>query len=288
MRFIHILLLVIPITYCIGQSTVKGKVMERYKPHEALPGVSIKERGTDNVTTTDIDGNFQIDVSDADTSTLIFSFVGFDTRETKVKGRDYMEVKLGGCNKDFFDSRRVILFASSGFVNTPYGGQLTVASPWTKIGIIRPKLQYQTDTEDKEYINAGLEFRHLFVSCQYDLDLEFGLRRISLSDSDTQLFSFESINNFDDFLVVAGYGTSELSTQTDITNTTSGPVLGIGKFIGKPFYGKMIARITILDEDLEYRGIFQSQYRRFFSYLQFYKLGSFNELSLGLGYSFGY
>lgn len=289
MKLIRLLLFVIPITQCLSQTTVKGKVIERYKPHEPLPGVIIKERGTNNGTTSDINGNFQIDVADTDTSTLIFSFVGFDTKEIKIKGRDYMEVRLGGCIKDFFDSRRVIVFASSGFINTPTGGQLAVASPWTKIGVIRPNFQYQTDAEDKEYINAGLEFRHVFVSCQYDLDLEFGVRDLTQTDSNARLYSFESINNFDEFLIVAGYGTRSLTINSDdITRSSHGPVLGVGRYIGKPFHGKMIARVTILDEDLEYRGIFQIQHRRFFGYLQYYKLGSFNELSLGLGYSFGY
>ena len=47
-----------------------------------LPGVNIIVKGTSNGTQTDFDGNYEIECSVGDT--LVFSYVGFDTREQEV------------------------------------------------------------------------------------------------------------------------------------------------------------------------------------------------------------
>lgn len=50
---------------------------------ESLPGVNVVEKGTTNGTTTDIDGKFVLRV-DNERSILVFSFIGYDTREVTV------------------------------------------------------------------------------------------------------------------------------------------------------------------------------------------------------------
>jgi len=58
--------------------TVSGKVTdEQYQP---LPGVTVRQKGTNNATITDSKGYFSITVSD-NNAILAFSFIGFDTRE---------------------------------------------------------------------------------------------------------------------------------------------------------------------------------------------------------------
>lgn len=57
-----------------------------------IPGVTILEKGTSNGTTTDVDGNYSITVpSDA---TLVFSFIGMQTREVPVNGRTNIDVVM--------------------------------------------------------------------------------------------------------------------------------------------------------------------------------------------------
>lgn len=70
--------------------TVSGKVTGQ--DGESLPGVSIVVKGTTRGTTTDIDGNYRLEVDE--TATLVFSFVGFQSQEIAIAGRSVIEVKL--------------------------------------------------------------------------------------------------------------------------------------------------------------------------------------------------
>tara|TARA_R110002049_G_scaffold299812_1_gene490272 strand:- start:399 stop:3350 length:2952 start_codon:yes stop_codon:yes gene_type:complete len=60
---------------------VKGTVTDETGP---LPGVSVVVKGTTTGTTTDFDGNFSINANTGDV--LVFSYVGYDTKEVQVKG----------------------------------------------------------------------------------------------------------------------------------------------------------------------------------------------------------
>lgn len=72
------------------QQIVSGKVTD--ETGEPLPGASVMEKGTQNGSTTDIDGNFTIEV--ADDATLVISFIGFTTQEISVNGRTEVNVQL--------------------------------------------------------------------------------------------------------------------------------------------------------------------------------------------------
>lgn len=71
--------------------TVTGKVTSAEK--EGLPGVSIVEKGTTKGTTTDIDGAFTINLANPGT-TLIFSFIGYATKEVTVNGAANLDIVL--------------------------------------------------------------------------------------------------------------------------------------------------------------------------------------------------
>lgn len=62
--------------------TVSGKVTE-YETGEDIIATTITEKGTDNVTMTDINGNFSIKVKKD--ATLIFSYIGYIGREVMVE-----------------------------------------------------------------------------------------------------------------------------------------------------------------------------------------------------------
>lgn len=59
---------------------------------EALIGVNIIEVGTMNGTTTDLDGNFSINVPD--NAVLEVSYIGYETLEESVKGKTVLNIKL--------------------------------------------------------------------------------------------------------------------------------------------------------------------------------------------------
>lgn len=58
-----------------------------------VPGVNVVEKGTNNGTTTDIDGRYSLMVS-SDDATLVFSFIGYATQEIVVGGRTTVDVSL--------------------------------------------------------------------------------------------------------------------------------------------------------------------------------------------------
>ncbi|MDV7185873.1 TonB-dependent receptor [Lutibacter sp. TH_r2] len=84
------LLLVISFSFTQAQkATVKGTVTGDGMP---LPGVSILVKGTANGVTTDFDGNYEIKVKKG--KTLVFSYLGFQTRQIVVGSKTTINVVL--------------------------------------------------------------------------------------------------------------------------------------------------------------------------------------------------
>ncbi|MEX0778746.1 MAG: TonB-dependent receptor [Balneolales bacterium] len=76
----------------ILQETVTGTVTDVVNG-EALPGVNILVKGSSTGTSTDIDGEYQLNTSSL-SDTLIFSYVGYQTQEIPVDGRTELDVEL--------------------------------------------------------------------------------------------------------------------------------------------------------------------------------------------------
>ncbi|MEB2774665.1 TonB-dependent receptor [Algoriphagus sp. D3-2-R+10] len=60
---------------------------------EAFPGVSILEKGTTNGTVTDLEGRYSISLS-AEDAILVFSFVGYESQEISVAGKNIVDVVM--------------------------------------------------------------------------------------------------------------------------------------------------------------------------------------------------
>src|SRR5690625_6689380 len=60
---------------------------------EALIGVNIQIRGSTTGTTTDFEGNFQLD-NVAEDATIILSYVGYETKTVPVEGQTQMNIVL--------------------------------------------------------------------------------------------------------------------------------------------------------------------------------------------------
>lgn len=71
--------------------TVKGRVTD--SNGDGLPGVNIVVKGTTRGTTTDIDGNYSLEIPDANAE-LTFSYIGYLTEDVAVQGRSVVDVKL--------------------------------------------------------------------------------------------------------------------------------------------------------------------------------------------------
>ena len=77
MKKIILLLLLISSSSLFAQKEISGKVTDN--SGGSLPGVNIIEKGSQNSSSTDMDGNFKIKVSDG--AILVFSYVGFSNIE---------------------------------------------------------------------------------------------------------------------------------------------------------------------------------------------------------------
>ncbi len=74
------------------ERTVSGKVVSS-EDQQPFPGVNIIVKGTANGTTTDVNGEFKLNVG-ANDDVLVFSFVGFETQEVSLGGRTTVDVVL--------------------------------------------------------------------------------------------------------------------------------------------------------------------------------------------------
>lgn len=72
--------------------TVSGVVTDGTK-NETLPGVSVLVKGTTNGTVTDVNGKFTLNVPSS-TSTLVFSYIGYDNSEVALNGNANIKVTL--------------------------------------------------------------------------------------------------------------------------------------------------------------------------------------------------
>ncbi|MFA5670439.1 MAG: TonB-dependent receptor [Balneolaceae bacterium] len=76
----------------IREETVTGIVTDA-STGETLPGVNIAIKGTTRGTSTDLDGEFTLTVDDLQ-EILVFSFIGYQTLEVPLNGRDNISVTL--------------------------------------------------------------------------------------------------------------------------------------------------------------------------------------------------
>lgn len=93
--FFSLIVCLLAITQVQAQRTVSGKVTDDVG--EGLPGVNVVIKGTTTGVTTDIDGNYRLQVNDGDV--LVFSYVGFEAQEINVGTRSVIDVTLGGATE---------------------------------------------------------------------------------------------------------------------------------------------------------------------------------------------
>jgi hypothetical protein len=271
------------------QVTITGTVIFK-DDNSTSPGIEVIEKGTKNGTTTDINGKFSINVSDPN-ATLVFSFIGVITQEFQLKGKNDILVKLKlDCHKDFFDAYHITLYASSGLVHNPVGGQLEISSPYTSIGVIKGSYSYQTNLDENEFQAGQVELSHPISNCEFDMDFRWSYRSVSFNkDFQSIANSGEAQLNLRSLSFIAGYSHLNMTKITEDTKGSSGVLFGLGKEIFfRPFFGTISAKVALYDSRIEYQGEFKSGYRWFQCFIRYYKLDSFDELSLGVGAQISY
>jgi len=89
-RLLFIIVLSLGAQSIYAQDAVTGVVTDA--EGAPLPGASIVEKGTDNGTQSDFDGNYTINVGED--ASLVISYVGFATQEIEVNGQSNINVSL--------------------------------------------------------------------------------------------------------------------------------------------------------------------------------------------------
>jgi len=74
----------------VQQQTIQGTIVD--SQNMPLPGVTVVIKNTNRGTTSDFDGNFSIDAGTGDV--LVFSFLGFQTKEIPVKGETDIDITM--------------------------------------------------------------------------------------------------------------------------------------------------------------------------------------------------
>ena len=92
MTALVVLALLFTAATAMGQTRVRGSV-KSVADGEPLIGVTVIEKGTDNGTATDTNGDFELQVSSA-SPVLVFSYTGFSTQEVAVDGRTTLDISL--------------------------------------------------------------------------------------------------------------------------------------------------------------------------------------------------
>lgn len=82
---------VMPTTITTAAFRVTGKVVD--SDNSPLPGVNILLKGTSTGTTSDVNGQYAVEVPDG-TATLVFSFIGFASQEVAVNNRTVVDVVM--------------------------------------------------------------------------------------------------------------------------------------------------------------------------------------------------
>lgn len=273
-----------------SQFKVSGVVISK-TDKDSIPGVTVIEKGTRNGTRTDLDGQFSISVTDPK-AILTFSFVGMVNKEYKLEGENKIIVETKwDCNKDFFDSKRIRIYGQSGLIHNPIGGQIEITSPYIIFGgVLEASYSYQTNSKENSFQEGSLEFKHPISNCEFDIDFRASYRDFEFDNEfDNNTYSFETDFNLSRVSLIAGY--SHLEFNNILTSTkynSSGLLIGFGTSFGRPIYSELVGKISIYKDTIEYQGKIQGSYKRFLMFLKYYKLSSFNELSLGIGYSLNY
>lgn len=81
-----------PSTLADSTFLIKGQVFDGSEPPVSLPGVTVQVKNTDRGVTTDANGNYEIEVSRGET--LVFTFIGLDTKQIVVENTRNMVVSL--------------------------------------------------------------------------------------------------------------------------------------------------------------------------------------------------
>ena len=125
--FAAMAMLVLSATALAQNITVKGSVVD--EAGEGIVGASVQVKGTTTGIAADLDGNFTISVPS--NAILVFSSIGYETKEVAVAGKTFINVTLK-TDSEFIESAVILGYGSAKKVSTLVGSVATVNSETVK------------------------------------------------------------------------------------------------------------------------------------------------------------
>jgi hypothetical protein len=279
-----VLLFLFPILgFC--QFKIKGFVLSK-TDNLSLPA-HIIEKGTTNGTISNNYGEFELTVTDKN-AILTVSFVGFQPKEVKINGQSNLSIILKeSCNIDWFDYNNIGFGLLSGLINTPLGGQLNLSFvPLKKLPLIKTFFSYQSDLKRNNYLNGSIGLYHLFVTCDFNADINFNYKKLEYEQKlDLSTYNISTDLNLKKIGLIVGLGS--LRKQID-HKLKYGPTLGFKKNTSRPLWLNIEAKSTLNKHFIETNIEVSRQFKSLTTFLRFYSIKSFNELSLGVNKDFSY
>jgi hypothetical protein len=279
-----VLLFLFPILgFC--QFKIKGFVLSK-TDNLGIPA-QIIEKGTTNGTISNNYGEFELIVTDKN-AILTVSFVGFQPKEVKINGQSNLSIILKeSCNIDWFDYNNIGFGLLSGLINTPLGGQLNLSFvPLKKLPLIKTFFSYQSDLKRNNYLNGSIGLYHLFVTCDFNADINFNYKKLEYEQKlDLSTYNISTDLNLKKIGLIVGLGS--LRKQID-HKLKYGPTLGFKKNTSRPLWLNIEAKSTLNKHFIETNIEVSRQFKSLTTFLRFYSIKSFNELSLGVNKDFSY
>jgi hypothetical protein len=122
------------------------------------------------------------------------------------------------------------------------------------------------------------------------MDVSWFHRKVKFEDYFNSVTnSFETNLTFNRLGIIAGYSHLNVNAiETYDRYTYNGPVLGIKSWIGGPLRLVISGKAAVYTDKQEYSGEILRESRYFDLFINYYRLDTFTELSLGIGTTFNY
>lgn len=266
-----------------GQITVTGIVLD--PSQTPLVGATIQEIGTDNFVYTGFDGDFIIDVQSSSAEIQI-SAMGFQSKIFTVNAENNIVIKLSGyAANEYLDSRKVNAALVSGILHNPVGSQITITSSHLKqSSLLQLNWRYQTNLDKNQIISSKIGIRHIRFQNLFDLDISatyMNVRRDKVRNF--QILGIETVGQFGDHK--ATLGVERYSSQNI---DTKGPKVGYATYIYGGLFIDVSSEVTFYKGFNSYDFQVSKSFNKLNVFINYQKVQSFQEISIGLGYTLFY
>jgi hypothetical protein len=289
-KFTVILFLLIIAATALSQSKVCGKVLSK-NDRRPIQGAMIIKKGTNEGTATDLTGTFVLQLKDSNTI-LVISAIGFEETEIIVNGKDSLQIFLKEfCARDWFDNQQIGFSLVSGVIHDPYGAQLDFSFPaFYKQTTLKVAYSYQTNFNENNFSNGEISFSHIAPSCYFVADVRANYRNLSYDNKiNSSSYSIQTDLNFRRIKYIVGISKINFAnTEKQKTVSAFGPLVGMGTWIAGRSAIFVGAQVSVYKELIEYRINIEKRFKKFNSFMRFYKIDDFNEVSIGIGKTYTY